>query len=123
MIAKPIIDVLVEVPSFPEAKQVALPLLNNELWEYWWYGNHMTFVKRDGLMGLRTHHVHMMTEGRELRARLAFRDYLRSHAEEASRYAALKRRLADEHRENRENYTGAKAAFVDEIVAKAKSSF
>ena len=123
MIAKPIIDVLVEVPSFTEAKQVALPLLNNELWEYWWYGNHMTFVKRDRLMGLRTHHVHLMPEGRELRARLAFRDYLRSHAEEASRYAALKRRLANEHQANRENYTAAKAAFVNEIVVRAKSNF
>ncbi|MEA5114768.1 MAG: GrpB family protein [Geobacteraceae bacterium] len=94
MIAKPIIDVLVEVPSFTVAKQRTLPLLNNELWEYWWYGNHLTFVRRDKLMGLRSHHVHMMLNGRDLQARVAFRDHLRSHAEDAARYAALKRQLA-----------------------------
>jgi len=119
MIAKPIIDVLVEVPSFSEAKQQALPALNNETWEYWWYGGHMTFVKRDRLMGLRTHHVHMMPEGRDLRKRLAFRDYLRSHAEDASRYATLKRQLAKSHQADREHYTDAKASFVKGIVAKA----
>jgi len=118
MIAKPMIDVLVEVPSFPEAKQRALPSLNNEKWEYWWYSDHMTFVRRDRLMGPRTHHVHMMPRGRDLRSRLAFRDYLRSHVEDASRYATLKRQLAKSHQTTREHYTDAKAVFVNEIVAK-----
>ena len=122
MIAKPVIDVLVEVPSFPEAKQRALPLLNTETWEYWWYQNHMMFVKRDRLMGLRTHHLHMMPEGLELRKRLALRDYLRSHAEDASHYAILKRQLAGSHHADREHYTDAKAAFVTEIVAKAMAT-
>ena len=119
MIAKPLIDVLVEVPSFLEAKQQVIPFLNNEIWEYWWHSDHMMFVKRDRLMGIRTHHVHMMPEGREMRKGLAFRDYLRSHAEDAARYAALKRHLAKSHPTNREHYTDAKASFVNEIVAKA----
>jgi len=123
MIAKPIIDVLVEVPSFSEAKQRALPLLNNELWEYWWYGNHMTFVRRDKLMGMRTHHVHMMLHGRDLQAKLAFRDHLRSHAEDAAQYAALKRQLAVCHQTDREQYTNAKASFVNEIVTKSMKHF
>jgi GrpB-like predicted nucleotidyltransferase (UPF0157 family) len=118
MIAKPIIDVLVEVPSFSKAKLHALPSLNNKLWEYWWYDNHITFVKRDKLMGVRTHHVHMMPSGRELRARLAFRDYLKSHAKEASQYATLKQQLAKSHQTKRERYTDAKAAFVNDVVAK-----
>lgn len=122
MIAKPVIDVLVEVPSYAAAKQRALPSLNDETWEYWWYAGHMTFIKRDGLMGARTHHVHMMPAGRALQERIAFRDYLRSHAGDASRYAALKLRLAGEHRTNREQYTDAKASFVNEIVAKAMAA-
>lgn len=119
MIAKPVIDVLVKVPSFPEAKQRALPCLNNERWEYWWHDDHIVFVRRDRLMGLRTHHVHMMPEGNELQNRLAFRDHLRSHAEDARRYATLKRQLAESHQTNREYYTDAKASFVREIIAKA----
>ena len=119
MTAKPIIDVLVEVPSLYEAKQRALPALNRETWEYWWYDDHMVVVKRDRLMGPRTHHVHIVPRGRKVEERLAFRDHLRAHPEDAARYAALKRELAESHRRDREDYTEAKSAFVHEIVRKA----
>ncbi|MDT8389691.1 MAG: GrpB family protein [Lentisphaeria bacterium] len=119
MMAKPIIDVLVQVPSFPEAKQRAIPLFNKKDWEYWWYGDHAVFIKRDGFLGPRTHHVHMMTKGPEFQKRMAFRDWLRSHPEDATEYARLKQRLADCHREAREKYTDAKTVFVKRIVAKA----
>ena len=69
-------------------------------------------------MGLRTHHVHMMPEGCEVRKRLAFIDFLRSHTEDASRYATLKRQLAESHLADREKYTDAKTSFVNEIVVK-----
>ncbi len=116
MIAKPIIDILVIVPSFSEARQRVIPLLNDPEWEYVWYHNHMALVKRDKFMGKRTHHVHMMPECKMFKRYLAFRDYLRAHPEAASRYAALKRKLAAKHRDDREQYTSAKAAFVNEIV-------
>ena len=119
MPAKPIIDVLVEIRSFAEAKPRVLPALNLEQWEYWLYKGKLTFIKRDGLNGRRTHHVHMMPRGKKLAAHLAFRDHMRSHAEDALRYAALKRELADTHKTDRESYTDAKAAFIDEIVRKA----
>ena len=116
--AKPIIDLLVEIPSFAEAKRRVLPLLNNELWEYWFYSGHLTFIKRKELMGQRTHHIHMAPAGHEIWTGLAFRDYLRSHPEDAARYAALKRTLAKSHRQDRERYTQAKADFVKEITAR-----
>ena len=119
MPAKPVVDILVEIPSFREAKRHALPLLDSKTWEYWWYGDHMTFIKREKLMGQRLYHVHMMPQGRERDARLAFRDHLRSHPQDASRYAALKRQLAKGHLQDRERYTEAKSAFVNEIVSKA----
>ena len=121
MSAKPVIDVMVEIPSFSAAKRRALPLLNSTAWEYWWYGRHMMFVKKKKLMGQRTHHIHMMPQGRDFEGRLAFRDYLKSHDEAAARYADLKRQLADSHRHDRERYTEAKAAFVSAIVSEALS--
>ena len=48
--------------------------------------------------------------------RLLFRDYLRSHPEEADRYVALKRDLAARHAMDREAYTEGKSAFVEEIL-------
>ncbi len=119
MIAKPVIDVLVEVPSLQAAKPRVLPGLNQDTWEYWWHGAHMVFVKRATFLGARTHHVHFMESGTELTARLDFRNHLRAHPEDAERYATLKRQLAAKHRSNREDYTDAKSAFVDEIVRKS----
>lgn len=47
---------------------------------------------------------------------IAFRDYLRAHADVAGEYEVLKRRLADEHRLDREAYTQAKRPFIDGIT-------
>lgn len=122
MPAKPIIDVLVEIPSFSEARQRAIVLLNSEKWEYWWYSGHMIhmiFIKREKLMGRRTHHIHMAPRGHKLWQGLAFRDYLISHEKEASRYATLKQELVKSYRKDRERYTEAKTTFIKEITSKA----
>jgi GrpB-like predicted nucleotidyltransferase (UPF0157 family) len=82
----------------------------------------MTFIKRQKLMGRRTHHVHMAPRDHRLWEGLAFRDYLMSHPREVSRYAALKRELAKTYRQDRERYTQAKTEFVREITSKALCS-
>jgi len=61
----------------------------------------------------------MAPAGHEIWNGLAFRDYLRSHPEDAARYVALKRELAGRHRTDRERYTEAKGAFVREMTEKA----
>jgi len=68
----------------------------------------------------RTHHLHLIEPGHpQFGARLAFRDYLRAHAEAADAYAALKLELATRFRDDREGYTEAKAEFVRSIVERA----
>jgi GrpB-like predicted nucleotidyltransferase (UPF0157 family) len=120
MPAKPVIDILVEVPSFAEAKKRVLSCLNEEVWEYWWCAGHMVFFKRKELMGERTHHVHLAPRGHDFWDGLAFRDYLRSHPEDAARYAALKQQLAVRYRKDREAYTDSKSEFVREVLLRAK---
>jgi GrpB-like predicted nucleotidyltransferase (UPF0157 family) len=119
MSAKPVIDVLVEVPSFAKAKRRAIPVFNCPECEYWSYSNHMIFIVRDGYMGKRTHHIHMAPRGHDLWKGLLFRDYLRTHQEEASRYVALKNKLAERYSTDRERYTDAKTTFVEQVTAKA----
>jgi GrpB-like predicted nucleotidyltransferase (UPF0157 family) len=51
--------------------------------------------------------------------RLAFRDYLRAHPEEAETSQRLKTRLAAQHPADREAYTGAKSAYVESVMRKA----
>ena len=74
------------------------------------------------VMGPRTHHVHMAPAGHEAWDAIAFRDYLRSHPDEAARYAALKRELAATHHKDRERYTLAKTRFVREATARARAT-
>jgi len=121
MPAKPVVDILVEIPSFQAAKKRAIPLMNGREWEYWWYSGHMVFIKRREYMGRRTHHIHLAPREHEIWKGLAFRDYLKSHPDEARRYADLKRHLAAAHQHDREAYTDAKSAFVTGITTKALS--
>jgi len=67
------------------------------------------------------HHLYVRTEGREYGRHLAFRDYLRTHPEDAAAYASLKRELAGTLRDHREAYNNAKAEFVEKILRKASS--
>jgi GrpB-like predicted nucleotidyltransferase (UPF0157 family) len=125
MPAKPVIDMLVEIPSFDRAQQAALPKLVNTGYEYLWRGDrppgHMMFIKRSP-DGRRTHHIHLATAGHKLWERLYFRDYLCTHPEEATRYAQLKRDLAAQFPSDREAYTNGKSEYVALTTAKAKLS-
>lgn len=121
MPAKPVIDILVEVPSFDTARRCLISTLKGASWEYWWYKDHMIFIKRDPSSGMRTHHVHVAPPGHGLWEGLAFRDYLVAHPETAHEYAALKQELATRFRTDREKYTDAKTAFIRAITDKALS--
>ena len=68
-----------------------------------------------------THHVHLVQAGGpEERRTLAFRDYLRAHADAAREYERLKRELAARTDAgdpvSRERYAMAKSEFVERII-------
>jgi GrpB-like predicted nucleotidyltransferase (UPF0157 family) len=68
----------------------------------------------------RTHHLHVCGAGSEHELRhLAVRDFLRAHAGEAVRYAALKRRLAARHPQDRLAYIEGKDAYVTALEQRA----
>jgi GrpB-like predicted nucleotidyltransferase (UPF0157 family) len=71
-----------------------------------------------------SHHVHVVESGGlEERRTLAFRDFLRDHAEAAREYERLKRNLARElgpsTPKSREAYADGKTEFIEKIVAVA----
>jgi len=72
-----------------------------------------------------SHHVHLCEAGSDTEWRhMAFRDYLRTHAEAREEYLLLKRRLAkcfhDATHEERQRYADAKSEFVARILSLAK---
>lgn len=88
--AKLIIDLLVSVRSLVEAKQIAVSPLEELGYVYWFdspESQRIFFVKGLSPNSPRTHHIHMIESDSVLKERLLFRDYLRQHADEASRYA------------------------------------
>lgn len=123
MAAKPVIDMLVEIPSFGRAKQEALPILDADGFAYCWRYDrppgHIMLIKGLSLNGSRTHHLHMAPAGHRLWERLYFRDYLRTHRSEALRYEQLKRDLAHRFAGDCEAYTEAKGEYVQMITARA----
>ena len=122
--AKPIIDILIEVPSFESALVNILPKLQQEGWEYHWRDDrppgHMYFVRRNAA-GPRTHHLHALTSGPPGWERVAFRDYRRAIPEEPRRYEQLKRELSEKHHLDRETYTEGKGEYIRRITAHALS--
>ena len=65
----------------------------------------------------RAYHVHLVEEGGPLwHDYLAFRDYLRTHAEAARRFGEVKRALAARFPRDREAYMNAKSSHVQEIL-------
>ena len=121
--AKPIIDILIAVRSLVDARRTYVNPLQSLGYVYWAENpktDRMFFVKGMPPYGARrTHHVHVTEPEGEMWQRLAFRDYLRVHPDEARRYENLKRRLVAEHATDREAYTQAKTAYVVDVMRKA----
>jgi GrpB-like predicted nucleotidyltransferase (UPF0157 family) len=131
LMAKPIIDMLVEVRSLRAARNEVAPVLQAQGYDYFWrptFGDDVppwyAFFIRRGPQGTRTHHIHMITRRstfQEHWERLLFRDYLIAHPDIAQEYAQLKMELAAAHPNDRVAYTNGKAAFIQRITAAAKS--
>lgn len=127
LVAKPIIDMLVEVASLEAVRGRIAPILKQQGYEFLWrptaLGNndigYAWFIKRDAA-GNRTHHIHMLEKASRDWDRLLFRDYLIEHPAEADAYAALKRRIAAEYADDRLAYAKAKSGYIDRITRKAR---
>lgn len=71
--------------------------------------------------GMTTHHVHVAAVGNEFcRDHFRFRDYLRSHPDEAARYGQVKRDLAELYRTDRHAYTSAESPIILEMIESAR---
>jgi GrpB-like predicted nucleotidyltransferase (UPF0157 family) len=122
--SKPIIDLLVGVPSLEEAKQRWIGPIRSLGYNYVpeyvsWLPGELFF--RKGPPGPWTHHVHVMERScSRWETLLVFRDYLRAHAEAAQAYADIKRALAASSADDIAAYRTGKHIFVAETTAKAR---
>jgi GrpB-like predicted nucleotidyltransferase (UPF0157 family) len=120
--AKPIIDILVGVHDLETARGCFEPLAElGYLYSPYLPEEMHWFCKPDPAR--RTHHLHLVPVGSpRYRNELAFRDLLRADPRLASDYAALKRRLAERYRDDREAYTKAKGSFIRGALAESSDN-
>ncbi len=115
--AKPIIDILPVVKDIQEVDKATKAL---ESLGYEAKGEYGIAFRRYFQKGknARTHNVHVYQEGDpEINRYLKFRDWMRSHPDDAEKYAKLKEGLAAKFPEDILQYCNGKDAFVASIVS------
>ncbi|WP_236639004.1 bifunctional GNAT family N-acetyltransferase/GrpB family protein [Bacillus pumilus] len=119
LVAKPIIDILIEVSHIKEIDR------KRESFEHLGYqalGENgikgRRFFQKGGLN--RTHHVHIYERNHpDVKRHLLFRDYLRAHPERAVAYASVKEQLANQYREDIQSYMAGKNEIIKVIENEA----
>jgi len=122
ILAKPIIDVLVEVGEITAVDKYYPAMAALGYIAKGENGIPGRRYFRKGSDAHHTHHVHVFQTGHpEIARHLHFRDYLIAHPETAQAYSRLKTQLAREFREDPAAYTRAKTEFilaVDKVAGK-----
>ena len=118
--AKPIIDILIEVPEACELLQVKDTLVNSGYICMSQSKNRISFNKGYTENGFaeKVFHLHVRYTGDN--DELYFRDYLIEHPDVAKVYEEMKLKLWKEYEHNRDGYTNAKAEFVQRYTEEAK---
>jgi GrpB-like predicted nucleotidyltransferase (UPF0157 family) len=117
--AKPVIDAQISVLSFEPLDAFRLPL---ERLGYVYRAEHLDLAKRyfrEAPGQRRTHQRGGRAGSFGEQLNLLFRDYLRTHADEAAANAVLKRELAARFRDDRIAYTEAKSPFIWQVLRRA----
>jgi GrpB-like predicted nucleotidyltransferase (UPF0157 family) len=120
--AKPVIDVDVVVHS---AEEVPVAIERLRKLGYVYQGDKGISGREAFLWPSHSpaHHLCVVVAGsKPLADHIHFRDYLRSDPQAAREYGELKRALADEHRNDREGYTGAKDNFISQALARQRAT-
>jgi GrpB-like predicted nucleotidyltransferase (UPF0157 family) len=114
--AKPVVDIALSLESFDELDVGALEELGYEyVPEFEDELPNRRYFRRPGF------HVHAYErEHDEFLDFLRFREYLRTHEEDARDYGELKLRLAEEFRDQRDEYQAVKASYIEKLVRMLK---
>jgi GrpB-like predicted nucleotidyltransferase (UPF0157 family) len=118
--AKPVIDIMIGVHTLADADIYCIEPITRLGYEYVKSFEkdtpHRRYFRKDDREGTRTHQIHLVEYGSAWWTRhLAFRDYLRSHAEVRDAYAQLKRELASREFETITDYANATTEFINAV--------
>lgn len=121
--AKPIVDIMLEIPIETDMAAMRESLLKNGYLLMSESQGRMSFNKGYTPSGFaeRVFHLHLRYEGDH--DELYFRDYLQEHPAVAKDYEKLKLSLWKQYEHNRDAYTEAKTDFIRQYTQKAKKLY
>ena len=121
--AKPIVDILLEIPKAADMVVMRDLLLQNGYLLMSESQGRMSFNKGYTPSGFaeRVFHLHLRYEGDH--DELYFRDYLQEHPAVAKDYEKLKLSLWEQYEHNRDAYTEAKTDFIKNYTEEAKKLY
>lgn len=126
LIAKPTVDILLEIANESNIAQLIDFLLHNDWLLMSSQKNpYMNMVfnkgyKKEGFAE-KVYHLHVRYYGDW--NELYFRDYLMEHDEVANKYGKLKLRLIEKYEHDRNRYTDAKSDFILKYTKRAKEEY
>ena len=123
LIAKPTIDILLEIPTDADIPSLTTALISAEYIYNMQPNNpapHLMFMKGYTPQGFRGQAVHLHVRFPGDWDELYFRDYLRSHPKTAKSYGKLKQNLQLRYEHDRDAYTEAKTDFIQEATRLAR---
>ena len=117
--AKPLIDILPVVRNILDVDPFVKAMESIGYEAMGEYGIAFRRFFRKSILGVRSHNVHIYEEGdSEISRYIKFRDWMRSHKDDAANYAKLKLELAAKYPQDILQYCIGKDAFVAHIDAK-----
>ena len=121
--AKPIVDIMLEIPIETDMAAMRESLLKNGYLLMSESQGRMSFNKGYTQSGFaeRVFHLHLRYEGDH--DELYFRDYLQEHPAVAKDYEKLKLSLWKQYEHNRDAYTEAKTDFIKNYTEEAKKLY
>ncbi len=125
LVAKPIVDILLELPENYDVN-IATDLLQNDGWILMRQDiARKTIDLNKGYtpngFAKKVYHLHVKPAGDW--GELYFRDFLRQNPDVARQYEALKKSLLEQFKYNRDAYTEAKTAFITGNTEKARKEY
>jgi len=126
IIAKPTIDILVEVDKAADLNVIQSAFINNG-YNFMNYGRppSMMFVKGYTPLGFaeKVFHVHVIYSNGAIPDEILFRDYLIANPHIAKEYEKLKLSLKEKYTYDRDGYTNAKSDFVKTITERSLKEY
>ena len=125
LVAKPIVDILLELENGYN-KEAVVDVLQDNGWLVMAQDDSAQTIdlnKGYTLKGFaeKVYHLHIKPAGDW--GELYFRDYLRKHSDVAGEYERLKLRLKEKFEHNRDAYTDAKSNFIQQHTQTARKEF